>query len=277
MQALDKMDKAGALGAASDRSKPVSWDGAALQVSSTCSTYFASEVVLPCGGAQYRALPWIYGSKLSVASSVHAAGCGIVAVQITGCRVWRLLTPLTLSTDFPSFCGCRSMWASMCLAAARPEPRVTRCASNIRCIASLLQLDARALCTRDTACVHPGVAPVLSSAPYTLDKFLSAGQRGRAGAEGHSDQPGAERREREQTSPSTRPAVLCVPALPRLPERMTLICVQPRPLNQQGRKPPEYAILLWMFESFQWDLAADFGIHTRRRRPAAPSRRPTGC
>ena len=37
MQALDKMDKAGAIGSASDRSKPVSWDGAALQVS-TCIT-----------------------------------------------------------------------------------------------------------------------------------------------------------------------------------------------------------------------------------------------
>ena len=33
LQALDKMDKAGALGTASDRSKPVSWDGASLQVS----------------------------------------------------------------------------------------------------------------------------------------------------------------------------------------------------------------------------------------------------
>jgi hypothetical protein len=31
-EALDKMDKAGAIGSASDRSKPVSWDGAALQV-----------------------------------------------------------------------------------------------------------------------------------------------------------------------------------------------------------------------------------------------------
>jgi hypothetical protein len=32
LQALDKMDKAGALGSASDRSKPVSWNGASLQV-----------------------------------------------------------------------------------------------------------------------------------------------------------------------------------------------------------------------------------------------------
>ena len=32
-------------------------------------------------------------------------------------------------------------------------------------IASPLQLDVRALCTRDMSCVHPGVAPVLRSVP----------------------------------------------------------------------------------------------------------------
>lgn len=36
-------------------------------------------------------------------------------------------------------------------------------------------------------------------------------------------------------------------------------------------------IVVWNCEILQQDLAADFGIHTRRRRPAAPSRRPTGC
>jgi hypothetical protein len=40
LQALGKMDKAGALGAAGDRSKPVSWDGASLQVSFyTCASF----------------------------------------------------------------------------------------------------------------------------------------------------------------------------------------------------------------------------------------------
>jgi hypothetical protein len=42
-QALDKMDKAGALGSASDRSKPVSWNGASLQVNVDQKTFGRGE------------------------------------------------------------------------------------------------------------------------------------------------------------------------------------------------------------------------------------------
>ena len=89
MQALDKMDKAGAIGSASDRSKPVSWDGAALQVS-TCCTLSAAEVVLPCGDISTDLCHGFMGSSTvlpAVCAPLDAAlqpcspqdvGCGVL-------------------------------------------------------------------------------------------------------------------------------------------------------------------------------------------------------
>jgi hypothetical protein len=233
VQALDKMDKAGALGTASDRSKPVSWDGAALQVS-TCCTLSAAEVVLPCCDTQYRALPWIHGFKHSVASSVRATGCGTAAVQITGCQVWHFLTLLT-----------RFVWLQVNVGVnvfGRGETGTTTDQVFIEYLSHHIAAAARRCGTvhmRDVLCTSLGCTCALGCALYP-EKLnpVSAGQRGRAGPEGHSDQPGAERRKREQTCPSPTPQCsVCKPCHTLPPDSNTLICVQLRPLIQQGRKP----------------------------------------